>query len=61
MLIRVEAPDFTAGLAVDDAGFITAAAPILAWCKNRPLPCVTNYFRLRGWQLVCLPEWTEDP
>lgn len=60
MLIRVEAPHFTAGLAVDDAGFVTTAAPVLAWCKNKPLHCVTDYFRQKGWHLVYLPEWTAD-
>lgn len=47
-LVRVDNGFAVFGLIVDDAGFVTEAAPIAKWSEGRRGRDVVRYFRERG-------------
>jgi hypothetical protein len=50
-LIRIEAPNFTAGLLVDAAGIVRDAAPIVRWAIGKPLEEIREYAVKKRWEL----------
>ncbi len=50
LLIRVEAPHFTAGLVLNKAGVCIHAAPILNWCIGRPREYLRLHFARCTWR-----------
>lgn len=49
VLVRVQAPHFTAGLTLA-GGICVTAAPILAWCKGKSADYLRAYFKKKDWK-----------
>jgi hypothetical protein len=57
MLVRVEAPHFTAGLLVSDlSGRCVKAAPTLRWALGQQREALSQELRRRGWKATVVPE-----
>jgi len=54
--VYVSTTYFTAGLSVDDNGYIVNAAPIISWTVGKHKSKVFDYFQKRG----TLVEWKEQ-
>ena len=47
--LRIVAPQFVAGLIVNNVGLIIRTAPILHWTKGKTDAELKDYCRRRGW------------
>jgi hypothetical protein len=52
MLVRVEAPHFTAGLEFNENGMCVLAAPILRWCISKGEGFLREEFKRKGWKAI---------